>query len=223
MVWQPAFFLPQQKNSLHNKNPRHIIGKLGYMNLKETSYWLSQLFPPGMAVHKAGTFHIATWDLGEEIACSTVDFSTIDFGLETTDEQGQAADVRTEIFTVAYPDEHIIALLNDAASLLTLSHGALLPQPGTIIRGISTHFTASHGILIAPYVWEQGVPRVYEHAGTVGSDRPTDQSRGRLTTIAQLLMLTEDELNFGIEHGMDALQKELDAYGVDLLDLHRKN
>ncbi|MDO4909569.1 MAG: suppressor of fused domain protein [Corynebacterium sp.] len=192
------------------------------MDLKETSYWLSQLFPPVMGIYKAGTFHIAQFDLDGEYACATADFSQVEFGMETEGPDGRKVDVRPEIMTLGYPEFNLVQLLNDTATLLTLSHGALLPQPGTVIRGITAEYNACNGILIAPYVWEQGVPQMYEEPGKVGSDRPTDQTRGRLTLLVQLLLLTDEELEFGLTNGMPALQEELERRGVDLLDLNRE-
>ncbi|MDO4910749.1 MAG: suppressor of fused domain protein [Corynebacterium sp.] len=193
------------------------------MDLKETSYWLSTLFPPGMGIYKTGRFHIAQFDLGEEYACATADFSQVEFGLETEGPEGGKVDVRPELFALAYPQFNLVKILSDTASLLTLSHGALLPQPGTVIRGISNEYRACNGILIAPYVWDQGVPQMYEEPGKVGSDGPVDTTRGRLTLIVQLLLLTDDELEYGLANGMPALQEELARRGVDLLDLNRES
>ena len=64
-----------------------------------------------------------------------------------------------------------------------------------------------HGLLVAPYVWSDGVPRMRED--------------DRITTMLQLVMLTDDEYEYATTYGVDELQEAMVNEGVNILDLGR--
>ena len=98
----------------------------------------------------------------------------------------------------------------------TNRRSATIPaQPGTLLPGMTAYgprhimgeLSVKHGLLIAPFVWEQGVPQVREE--------------DRMTTLCQLIPLTNDEFLHGHTYGVPALQEALIEENVDLMNLHR--
>ncbi|MDO5077718.1 hypothetical protein [Corynebacterium sp.] len=187
------------------------------MNLKETAFWLDSVFPCSLKFEQRSGFHLATAELGagESLACS-VDFAHVDTGLQLVDAD---VSVRCEIFCVSRADPAVVAsLVTMAATMLvdTNTTSASFPaQPGTLLPGMAAYGPAEvtadlsvrHGLLIAPFVWEQGVPQVREE--------------DRLTTLCQLIPLTDDEFLHGHTYGVPALQEALIEENVDLMNLHR--
>ncbi|MEZ2121867.1 MULTISPECIES: hypothetical protein [unclassified Corynebacterium] len=220
------------------------------MDLKETTYWINDLIPGSLEVHRIGDFHIGSGvlDSGERLA-TTLDFGRIDTGLITdassisesaadsvptvpTDLDACPVDVRSEIFAVAADTydclDRVVAasasLLRDAMGRIPASPGQLLPGVG-VLGGLIAEpdVTVRHGLLVVPYVWARGVPRMLEKAGEVGSDpgvgtRPVN---ARLTVLLQLIMLTDDEFSYARTYGIPALQQAMVEQNVNLLDLGR--
>ncbi|KAH8391702.1 hypothetical protein KR215_011927, partial [Drosophila sulfurigaster] len=85
--------------------------------------------------------------------------------------------------------------------------------------------TAKHGLLVPPFLWEDGVPNVHEvdfggrHGGG-GEHDWTDP--GRMTVVAQLVMLTDAEFAVATSQGLGAVQRSLLDTGTDLNDVWRK-
>lgn len=187
------------------------------MNLKETAYWLDSIFPCSLRFEQTVGFHMATAELGagEFLACSA-DFGEVDTGLSLT---GTEIPVRCEIFTVARAEERVVsALVASALTMLVDTNSATTSyhaQPGTLLPGMGVYgpsdimqsLSVSHGLLISPFVWEQGVPQV--------------QEEDRFTTLCQLIPLTDDEFIHAHTYGVAALQEALIQENVDLMDLKR--
>lgn len=187
------------------------------MNLKETAFWLDSVFPCSLKFQQISGFHIATAELGagESLACS-VDFGHVDTGLVLVDAD---VPVRCEIFCVSRAEPATVAaLVTSAVTMLvdTNTRSATIPaQPGTLLPGMTAYgprhimgeLSVKHGLLIAPFVWEQGVPQVREE--------------DRMTTLCQLIPLTNDEFLHGHTYGVPALQETLIEENVDLMNLHR--
>ncbi|WJZ01422.1 suppressor of fused domain protein [Corynebacterium freiburgense] len=188
------------------------------MNLKETAYWLDSIFPCSLNFAQVAGFHMASAELGagESLACS-VDFGEVDTGLSLTDAPD--VPVRCEIFMVARAEPKVVSALVSAALTMlvdTNSQSTVFhAQPGTILPGMGAYgasdvmqsVSVNHGLLIAPFVWEQGVPQVREEE--------------RLTTLCQLIPLTDDEFIHAHTYGVAALQEALIEENVDLMNLQR--
>ena len=137
-------------------------------------------------------------------------------------------DVRAELLAVglARPGE-MGQLVAAAATVLSEEGSGRLAQPGTFLPGLGSMvnpaFTAKHGLLVVPYIWPKGVPTVTEHPDLTTADgQPVNPTHpGRMTLIAQIIMLTEQEFLHGMTHGIDSLQTRLAEGGADLRDLRR--
>lgn len=164
-----------------------------------------------------------TDDLRQTLTC-TADAARYSTGLTSPD----GMDVRAELLAVglARPGE-MGQLVAAAATMLSEEGSGRLAQPGTFLPGlgamVNPAFTTKHGLLVVPYIWPKGVPTVTEHPELTTADgqpvNPTHPSR--MTLIAQIIMLTEQEFLHGMTHGIDSLQTRLAEGGADLRDLRR--
>ena len=220
------------------------------MDLRETTYWINDLIPGSLEVHRIGDFHIGSGvlDSGERLA-TTLDFGRVDTGLVTdmdsivesaTDDvpmepgdlDARPIDVRSEVFAVAAGDydclDRVVAaaatLLRDSAGRIPAAPGQLLPGVG-VLGGLVAEpgVTMRHGLLVVPYVWTKGVPRMMEKAGEVSTDGDpaTQPANARLTVLLQLVLLTDDEFSYARTYGIPALQQAMVEQDVNLLDLGR--
>jgi len=164
-----------------------------------------------------------TDDLRQTLAC-TADAARYSTGLTSPD----GMDVRAELLAVglARPGE-MGQLVAAAATMLSEEGSGRLAQPGTFLPGLGAKvnpaFTTKHGLLVVPYIWPKGVPTVTEHPDLTTADgQPVNPTHpGRMTLIAQIIMLTEQEFLQGMTHGIDSLQTRLAEGGADLRDLRR--
>ena len=164
-----------------------------------------------------------TDDLRQTLAC-TADAARYSTGLTSPD----GMDVRAELLAVglARPGE-MGQLVAAAATMLSEEGSGRLAQPGTFLPGlgamVNPAFTTKHGLLVVPYIWPKGVPTVTEHPELTTADgQPVNPTHpGRMTLIAQIIMLTEQEFLHGMTHGIDSLQTRLAEGGADLRDLRR--
>ena len=162
-------------------------------------------------------------DLRQVLAC-TADAARYSTGLTSPD----GMDVRAEILAVGLerPGE-IAQLVSATAAMLSEEGSGRLAQPGTFLPGlgamVSPALTTKHGLLVVPYIWPQGVPTVTEHPDLTTADgQPVAPTHpGRMTLIAQVIMLTEQEFLHGMTHGIDSLQARLAGGHADLRDLRR--
>lgn len=161
--------------------------------------------------------------LRQTLAC-TADAARYSTGLTSPD----GMDVRAELLAVglARPGE-MGQLVAATATMLSEEGSGRLAQPGTFLPGLGTMvnpaFTTKHGLLVVPYIWPKGVPTVTEHPDLTTADgQPVNPTHpGRMTLIAQIIMLTEQEFLHGMTHGIDSLQIRLAEGGADLRDLRR--
>lgn len=164
-----------------------------------------------------------TDELRQTLAC-TADAARYSTGLTSPD----GMDVRAELLAVglARPGE-MGQLVAAAATMLSEEGSGRLAQPGTFLPGlgamVNPAFTTKHGLLVVPYIWPKGVPTVTEHPDLTTADgQPVNPTHpGRMTLIAQIIMLTEQEFLHGMTHGIDSLQSRLAEGGEDLRDLRR--
>lgn len=181
-------------------------------------------------------------DMGPDgqTVCCTLDMGRFDATLRT--ESGQ--DVRAEIFFAGYEVFPVADIVATTATVITESGGMISPTPGTLLPDIVTYtvddmeqegqrvsvdMSTPHGLLVVPYVWPGGTPIVTEKEGDVHThdnepgfheDAPAP-TNGRITTIVQLITITDDELEFAQEHGIRDLMQALSAGGADVQDLGR--
>ena len=128
--------------------------------------------------------------------------------------------MRSEIFCVASAEPEVVErAVVAAASFLaesnTIQTGIVPAQPGQLLPAVGVFgglaempgIEVRHGLLVAPYVWSDGVPRMRED--------------DRITTMLQLVMLTDDEYEYATTYGVDELQEAMVKEGVNILDLGR--
>ncbi|MFC3849358.1 suppressor of fused domain protein [Corynebacterium hansenii] len=180
-----------------------------------------------------------------EIAAMTVNFGRVDLNLRTPGGD----DVRVEMFLVAYPDSlatryggdgddsGIARAVAGAAALVADDQEAARPTPGSVIPeavriGMGADFDASrsttpHLLCVAPYVWPDGVPTITEEPGKISVHGDADgfpdrvTGRSRLTTVTQLVPITEEEYAHADAHGVESLMQLLADVDADLRDLRR--
>ena len=180
------------------------------MNLQETAYWLDGLFPGDLKFSRINGLHIASIDLSSEdtteaLAC-TADFGQVDTGLVSSEESFEDRGVEKQ---VEVPAASFLAESN------TIQTGIVPAQPGQLLPAVGVFgglaempgIEVRHGLLVAPYVWSDGVPRMRED--------------DRITTMLQLVMLTDDEYEYATTYGVDELQEAMVNEGVNILDLGR--
>ena len=195
------------------------------MQSQEIKYWLDQIFPAPLNHEVRGGVHIGVGTLpdGDEVAATST-FSGLDFFLSAPAEavgapvEGDAAGqaqvaVRSELFAVAHPVAEgakvppLAELVLNTARMLALSAGALVPQPGTIVPDIGGGMGA---LLIAPFVWADGVPRLVEL-----------EPAPMVTLMLQVVPLTAAEVEYALTYGPADLQQQMASQGIDILDLSR--
>lgn len=181
-------------------------------------------------------------DMGPDgqTVCCTLDMSRFDATLRS--DSGQ--DVRAELFLAGYEIFPIADIVATAATVITESGGMIHPVPGTLLPEVVTYtvddmeqegervsvdMTTPHGLLIVPYVWPQGTPMITETQGDLHlhdndhglhEDVPAP-TNGRVTTLIQLITITDEELEFAQDHGVMDLMKALSEAGADVQDLGR--
>ena len=87
--------------------------------------------------------------------------------------------------------------------------------------------TTPHLLCVVPYVWPDGVPTITEEPGKISlheeaggfADAVTGGSR--LTTVTQLVPITDEEYAHADAHGVDSLMRLLAEADADLRDLRR--
>ena len=168
-----------------------------------------------------------------ETVAMTIDAGRMETGLETED----GSDLRVELLTVVSGHDDTAAdLLAHAATMISQDPGHWPPQPGTMLPNVvqqmdadsERKITARNGLLVVPYVWDEGVPHVHEvtsgGAGRHSKEGETDVEfthPGRLTIVAQLVMLTDEELELAQTEGVAAVQERLVREGVNINDIWR--
>ncbi len=180
----------------------------------------------------------ASVDSGEEAVLAetvamTIDAGRLESGLETED----GSDLRVELLTVVSGHDDTAAdLLTHAASMISQDPGHWPPQPGTLLPDVvqqmdadsERKITARNGLLVVPYVWDDGVPHVHE-VTSGGASRHSKEGDtdvefthpGRLTIVAQLVMLTDEEAELAQTAGVAAVQERLVREGVNINNIWR--
>lgn len=212
------------------------------MDLKETTYWSSDLLPGDpttttrRVVQGFPEFTVADVSIGgpgdpedptapAETVAMTLDAARIEPGLVTED----GADLRVEFVTVTTHHSRAAAdLVTAAATMIAQDPHQRSPQPGLLLPDLGWHvdetMTAKHGLLIPPFLWEDGVPHVHEvdFGGRHGGGTSHDWTHpGRMTVVAQLVMLTDEEFSVATSQGLGAVQQQLTDTGTDLNDVWR--
>lgn len=202
-----------------NNNDTHLSraskSSEGYflVNATEIAAWIDQLVPGELVIHTPvdndDALDMGTVNLGAEVLATTLEFSAVDTGLSF-----EGKDVRSELFTVARVSaETALLAVSGAAELFRRMEGTLPAQPGTLVPGIGdfvslpSDITVRHGLCVVPYVWEGQVPQLDE--------------QDRLTVLLQILMLTQEEYEYAVTYGIEALQEELMKAEVDINDWSR--
>ncbi|WP_459610571.1 hypothetical protein [Corynebacterium urogenitale] len=211
------------------------------MNQQETLAWVLDLLPgeptvtsrqvgpsfPAVTVAELSVESDATPSRPETVAM-TLNASQLDPQLETED----GSDLRVEFITITSGHTDTAGeLLAAAFAMIAEDPRVRTPQPGTFLPHLGAHvdptITAKHGLLLAPFVWAEGVPHVHEV--TSGGKRSKDKSDkefefthpGRLTVPAQLVMLNDEEYRIALTEGLNAVQDHIAAQGIDLNDVWR--
>lgn len=183
------------------------------MTPEETVAWVGALFPgtvtlaPVHPPNGGGIIPVArVEDEGDDVTTHmTVGVHGYDQGLVTEDGR----ELRSELFVRTVGDA-------DAAAVLLAGCGAAIRdhefevRPGAMIRGVlpgAGESAPAHAVLVPPRVWEAGTPRIDDGE--------------QVTTVLQVLPITESELVFGARHGSEMLLDALATAGVDFLDLRR--
>lgn len=213
------------------------------MDQKETLTWIIDLLPgePQVATYTAGQdalpVNVATILVDSDVdghegkaetVAMTLNASQIDPQLETED----GSDLRVELLTITTGTDSTAAeLLAAAVTTIAQDPQTYTPQPGTFLPNLGDHInadiTAKHGLLLVPYVWDEGVPHVHEVAssGRRGKNKTDEHIEfthpGRLTVPAQLVMLTDAEFELATTSGLNAVQEHIASNAVNLNDVWR--
>lgn len=142
--------------------------------------------------------------------------------------------LRVELFTTGFAEVDRLAIaLDKAVTLLAMGGGAIPPVPGIVLPDVfvqdpvaaptdpvetavdaaSIDFSAAegpavrHGLLVVPFVFGGRVPRM-----------TTDEE---MTTLIQLIGITEAEKTLVEAEGVDALQRHITDQGADVRNLDR--
>ncbi|MDO5030931.1 MAG: suppressor of fused domain protein [Corynebacterium sp.] len=164
--------------------------------------------------------------------------ATLELGRNYCGLTGAAkTDIRVELFHVGYADFPVAEMVATAGALVEEEPELLSPIPGRVIpnavrmaaeaSGVtssSTAYTVAHALCAVPYVWSDGVPNVSEmpdkinmHEGDVASPQ------GRMTTMTQLIPITDAELDFYQGRGPQELMQLLAEKDADLRDWCRES
>ncbi|MDN5581383.1 MAG: hypothetical protein ACTH2Y_09575 [Corynebacterium sp.] len=208
------------------------------MNLEETTYWVGDLLPGEVTTSRRRVsqsfpeFTVAEIHLGgedeaadAETVAATLDAARIEPLLVTED----GSDLRVEFITVTTGHGRAAAdLVMAAATMISRDPIQLSPQPGLLLPKLGWHvddtITAQHGLLVPPFLWEDGVPNVHEvnFGGRHGGGSQHEYTHpGRMTVFAQLVMLTEDEYRVAVDGGPGAVQQMLATSQANLNDVWR--
>lgn len=213
------------------------------MNLEETTYWLADLLPGEFTTSRRRVsqsfpeFTVAELRLGDnggeaggeddaaETVAATLDAARIEPQLVTED----GSDLRVEFITVASGHGRAAAdLVMAAATMIAEDPIHFSPQPGLLLPKLGWHvddtITALHGLLVPPFLWEDGVPNVHEvnFGGRHGGGTYHEYTHpGRMTVYAQLVMLTEEEYRVAVDGGPAAAQQLLATSQANLNDVWR--
>ncbi|MEJ6550617.1 hypothetical protein PQI66_13800 [Corynebacterium sp. USCH3] len=208
------------------------------MNLEETTYWLADLLPGEFTTSRRRVsqsfpeFTVAELRLsddgdadGAETVAATLDAARIEPQLVTED----GSDLRVEFITVTTGHGRAAAdLVMAAATMISKDPIHFSPQPGLLLPKLGWHvddtITAQHGLLVPPFLWEDGVPNVHEvnFGGRHGGGTQHEYTHpGRMTVYAQLVMLTEEEYQVASEGGPTAAQQMLATSQANLNDVWR--
>ncbi len=206
------------------------------MNLVETTQWVTDLLPGEIETSRRRVntgfpeFTVASVRLGDgdgasETVAATLDAARIEPDLVTDN----GADLRVEFITVTTGHGRAAAdLVTAAATMISKDPHQLSPQPGLLLPKLGWHvdetMTALHGLLVPPFMWEDGVPHVHEvnFGGRHGGGDYHDFTHpGRMTVYAQLVMLTEDEYQVAVDGGPAAVQQMLATSSANLNDVWR--
>lgn len=93
----------------------------------------------------------------------------------------------------------------------------------------ATGSTTPHLLCVVPYVWPDGVPTITEEPGKISLHEDTagfpDAATGgsRLTTVTQLVPITDAEYAHADAHGVESLMRALAEADADLRDLRRES
>lgn len=215
------------------------------MNLAETTFWVEQLFPgtPELSTrtvrmvssgrhgqdHDSAPFDLAVFSLYDdtsnrrtEKAAATLNLGAVNCGLVGDD----GVDIRVEVFAVGYEDFDIEDFVLRTAATIAEDPEALSPIPGRVIPGVVQQTSAStkHALCVVPYVWPEGVPNVAEKPEEVSlHERDSESATGRMTTMTQLVSITDDEFEFYVNNGPGPLMEKLAAADADLRDFTRSS
>lgn len=214
------------------------------MNLEETTYWVGDLLPGEFTTSRRRVsqsfpeFTVAEIHLdGEDEAADSADAAEAETVAATLDaariepllvtEDG--SDLRVEFITVTTGHGRAAAdLVMAAATMISRDPIQLSPQPGLLLPELGWHvddtITAQHGLLVPPFLWEDGVPNVHEvnFGGRHGGGSQHEYTHpGRMTVFAQLVMLTEDEYRVAVDGGPGAAQQLLATSQANLNDVWR--
>ena len=107
------------------------------------------------------------------------------------------------------------------------SAGDLAEDPAGQSGFAASGATTPHLLCVVPYVWPDGVPTITEEPGKISlheeaggfADAVTGGSR--LTTVTQLVPITDEEYAHADAHGVDSLMRLLAEADADLRDLRR--
>ncbi|AGP31790.1 hypothetical protein [Corynebacterium terpenotabidum] len=212
------------------------------MNLQETRVWADDLLPdtPTVSTRRVAQgfpeFTVAEVHIGgdaspddpgapAETVAMTLDGARIEPNLVTA----EGADLRVEFIAVTSGHSRAAAdLVCAAATMVGEDPHQRSPQPGLLLPGLGWHvdetMTAKHGLLVPPFLWEDGVPNVHEvdSGGRHGGGTRHDWTHpGRMTVVIQLVMLTDGEFAVATEQGLEAVQQQLLSTGTDLNDVWR--
>lgn len=208
------------------------------INTEETLYWAESLLPEGgeAVTHQIADsfpqFTVLQVPLGSdadgsaETVAMTADAARIEAGLETED----GSDLRVEFITVVRGHtDQAVSLVTAVASMISQDPFSLSPQPGLILpelaSSLDSSMTAKHGLLVIPFLWDDGVPHLHEVVATGRRSKEAQEGGagavefthpGRLTLPVQLIMLTDEELEIAEQQGVDTLQRKLVETGADL-------
>ena len=167
--------------------------------------------------------------------------ATVELGRNYCGLTGAAkTDIRVELFSVAYADFPVATMVAAAGALVEEEPEFLSPIPGRVIpnairlaadqaAGVgesssSTAFTVAHVLCTVPYVWSDGVPNVSEMPGKISlHEGDVESPQGRMTTMTQLVPITDAELVFYEQQGPQALMQKLAEVDADLRDWCRES
>ena len=216
------------------------------MNFEETQFWVSQLFPaehevstpevvlPATGRHghsqPAEPLRLATFSLFDgsdtqdlarrpETVAATLELGRNYLGLVGDNE----VDVRVELFAVGYAEMPVAQTVAAAGATVESDPISFAPTPGQVFSAVLSG-PLPHLLCVVPYVWSDGVPNVSEEPGSLSVHEGESESaspHGRITTMTQLVPISDSELAVVQEQGFAALLQLLADADADLRDFER--